>query len=143
AVSAAGHVTAVGVGSATITAASESQSGTTVINVVPPLSFALISASGEYTCGVATGGSAFCWGNNVGADGTGTYRTGPVAVSGGLSFTSISAGGATCGVTTGGTAYCWGDNTYGELGDGTTTFRTAPVPVSGGLTFASISAGGQ
>jgi alpha-tubulin suppressor-like RCC1 family protein len=53
-----------------------------------------------------------------------------VAVSGGLTFTSISAGRFhTCGVATGGAAYCWGANDVGELGDGTTTFRLVPVPV--------------
>jgi alpha-tubulin suppressor-like RCC1 family protein len=76
----------------------------------------------------------------------------PVAVSGELVFSSISAGGAhTCGVTADGAAYCWGNNGDGQLGVGTTSqlgpsglgpsYRT-PTPVVGGLRFTSISAAG-
>jgi alpha-tubulin suppressor-like RCC1 family protein len=66
-----------------------------------------------------------------------------VAVAGGLTFSSISAGGwfNTCGLDTQGSAYCWGDNTYGELGDSTKTQRSSPVRVVGGITFAAISTG--
>lgn len=43
-------------------------------------------------------------------NGTTESTTTPVAVSGGLVFQDISAGGAvTCGYTTAGEAYCWGD----------------------------------
>jgi alpha-tubulin suppressor-like RCC1 family protein len=104
-----------------------------------------VSASSFHTCGVTTGGSAYCWGSNFAGklgDGTATDRTAAVLVSGGLSFASVSAGGIhTCGLTTGGSAYCWGFNGNGQLGDGTTTSRNTPGPVSGGLTFASVIAG--
>ncbi len=66
----------------------------------------------------------------------------PVAVSGGLTFASVSAGDDdACGVTTGGAAYCWGDNTLGALGNGTKTGSLTPVAVSGGLSFAAVSVG--
>jgi len=53
-----------------------------------------------------------------------------VAVSGGLSFASVTAGYfSACGVTTNGGAYCWGNNPAGELGNGTTTPSTTPVMV--------------
>jgi alpha-tubulin suppressor-like RCC1 family protein len=66
-----------------------------------------------------------------------------VAVTGGLTFRSVSAGRVhTCGLSTAGTAHCWGFNRDGQLGDGTTTASATPRPVSGGLTFASIEAGG-
>ena len=109
-------------------------------------------ARGQHTCGLAPGGTAYCWGWNVysqlgdGTSGNGpiaTVRTAPVAVSGGWTFTALVAGGNhTCGLVSGGTAYCWGYNASGQLGDGTSgTNRTAPVAVSGGLTFTALVAG--
>ena len=63
-------------------------------------------------------------------DGTYTQRLTPVAVHGGLVFSSLTAGYVhTCGLTTGGAAYCWGYNAYGQLGDGTTTNRSVPTRV--------------
>lgn len=110
------------------------------------LSFTAISAGQNgTTCGVTTAGAAYCWGFNgngeLGNGGTGN-STVPVAVSGGLTFKSISAGfESTCGLTPAGAAWCWGDNTWGELGNGSTTGSKTPVAVGGGLTFASISVG--
>ncbi len=110
--------------------------------------FQSISAGGHHTCALATSGTAYCWGFNNGklGDGWVVTRTLPVKVSGGYTFTSISASGTnshTCGVTTSGSAYCWGSNHAGQLGDGTTNGSDIPVQVSGGLTFASVSAGGN
>lgn len=107
--------------------------------------FAAISAGDSHTCGLTTGGAAWCWGlNQYGelGDGTTTMRLVPVPVSGGLGFASISAGGHTCGVTPGGQAYCWGWNQFGQLGDGTTDSRLTPVSVAGGLLFATVATGG-
>lgn len=77
---------------------------TVPVSVAGALTFTSISAGGIYTCGVASGGSAYCWGdNNRGklGDGTSSFRTTPVAVLGGQVFQSVSAGGQhTCGVTT-------------------------------------------
>src|SRR2546422_957992 len=115
-------------------------------DITLPLTFAAVSAGDYHTCGVTTAGTAYCWGDNTHGelgDGTGTDRTSPVAVEGGLTFASVSAGLAhTCGVTTGGAAYCWGYNADGQLGEGTGTDRTSPVAVLGGVTFAAVSAGG-
>ncbi len=109
--------------------------------------FAGVSVGGYYTCGVTTGGAAFCWGSNVSGqvgDGTTMTRLTPVPVSGGLAFTKVSVGlFHTCGVATSGAAYCWGDNSRGQLGDGTMTDRLTPVPVSGSLTFTTVSTGDQ
>ena len=103
----------------------------------PDVKAVLIGVGVYHTCGVTTGGAAYCWGN----DGSGLRSSSPLAVSGGLSFATVSAGDHTCGVTTAGAAYCWGDNFFAQLGDGTTTTRTSPVAVLGGLTFATVSAG--
>jgi alpha-tubulin suppressor-like RCC1 family protein len=44
-------------------------------------------------------------------------RSTPVAVAGGLTFATLTAGGEhTCGLTSGGAAYCWGNNFSGQLG---------------------------
>jgi regulator of chromosome condensation (RCC1) repeat-containing protein/Regulator of Chromosome Condensation (RCC1) repeat protein len=70
------------------------------------------SAGGVFACGVTTAGAAYCWGDNSYGqfgDGSVTRSGTPVAVSGGLTFQSISAGDSyTCGVTTTGAGYCWG-----------------------------------
>ncbi len=121
----------------------------TPVAVSGGFTFASLSAGGDdHSCGLTSGGAVFCWGINGSGqlgDGTTTGRSTPTAVLGGLSFTAVSAGSwsQTCGLTAGGAAYCWGANTYGQLGDGTTTNRATPVPVSGGLSFTSISAGGS
>jgi len=55
----------------------------------------------------------------------------PVAVTGGLMFSMLSAGDThACGITTGGVAYCWGLNDMGQLGDGTTADRLVPTLVA-------------
>lgn len=119
---------------------------TSPVAVSGGLTFSAISAgeSGE-TCGITLSGAAYCWGfNGDGELGNGTLANSnaPVAVSGGLTFKSISAGFAsTCGLTPAGAAYCWGDNTYGELGNSSTTSSKVPVAVSGGLVFTSLSVG--
>ena len=130
---------------------------TSPVPVSGGLTFRTVSAGEEFSCGVTTGGRVFCWGDNLAGElGTGT-NTGPqgcefgrpcsrtpVPVVGGLTFTTVSAGGShACGVTSDGAAYCWGDNSAGALGDGTTTSQTAPVLVAGGLHFKAVSAGAQ
>ena len=130
-VSASGLLTAVGSGSATITATAAGVSGTAEITVTT-VSFASLYAGYGSTCGLTAAGAAYCWGVI------------PTAVGGGVALASIVVGTYhTCGLTAGGAAYCWGDNSYGELGDGTTTARSGSQPtlVAGGLTFASLTAG--
>jgi alpha-tubulin suppressor-like RCC1 family protein len=104
-------------------------------------------AAGNYshTCGVATTGTAYCWGSNINGqlgDGTTTNRLTPTPVAGGVTFESITAGhNYTCALTADGTAYCWGRNGAGELGDGTTTDHLTLVAVRGGLSFGMLIAG--
>jgi len=113
--------------------------------------FTRISAGGvgpSHACDVSTSGAAYCWGQDgwgqLGDSAFGSAgKSEPVAVAGGLTFTTISAGGLhTCGVTGSGAAYCWGDNRQGQVGDGSsTTFWIYPVPVAGGISFTTITAG--
>src|SRR5205807_1612269 len=120
--------------------------GTAAITVVV-LTFATVSAGNGQTCGVTTGGTAYCWGYGFSAT--------PVAVTGGHTFVTVSAGGDlyvsdegdysfnyACSVATGGAAYCWGVTVDGPVGTGATTDSATPVAVVGGYTFVTVSAGG-
>lgn len=125
----------------------------------PGMALGRISAGYFHACGFDSLGQGWCWGSDQFGqlgDGAGNplrqYR--PVAVAGGLRFTSISAGhDHTCGVIAGGgsnpahvagSAWCWGSDAEGQLGDGPDgeADESAPVPVAGGHVFTGISAGG-
>ena len=114
--------------------------------VIGELTWASVDAGYLHTCGVTTGGAAYCWGaNQNGQLGNGTTtaysfaNSEPVLVSGGFSWASVETGRHSCGVTTAGEAYCWGEG--GALGDGTTTDSSVPVLVSGGFSWASVGTG--
>ncbi|HET6762965.1 MAG TPA: hypothetical protein VFH27_04810, partial [Longimicrobiaceae bacterium] len=115
--------------------------------------FAQLTAGGTHSCGLTQAGVAYCWGrDSKGRLGNGTTLTAdqgvpsPVEMPAGVTFTSISAGGAhTCAVGSNGNGYCWGADTNTQLGNGTTQTgdRAAPslVEMPAGVTFSSISAG--
>jgi alpha-tubulin suppressor-like RCC1 family protein len=99
------------------------------------LSFERVSPGQFHTCGETTTNRAYCWGSNIdGGLGDGTAqnrRLSPVAVSGGLNFSQVSAGFSySCGRTPSAVAYCWGRNSSGELGDGTRSDRHRPTRVA-------------
>ncbi len=99
-----------------------------------------------FSCGLTTAGAAYCWGyNEYGQLGNGTFTSSmsPSAVTGNLTFTSLSAGdgGQACALAAGGAAYCWGYNGSGQLGVTSIAYSSSPVAVSGGLSFAMINAG--
>ena len=94
-------------------------------------------------CGLATDGSAFCWGDNERGqlgDGTRVSRANAAPVGGGLKFSTIDVGRAhTCALTLDAITYCWG-TVGGPFGD--VLYDSLPARVAG-PTFASISAGGD
>lgn len=121
------------------------------------ITWKVLSAGDDHTCGVATSGAAYCWGLNehgqlgtLVADttcGIGSTDPRPCAptprpVSGGYAFQMVSAGRShSCGLATNGAAFCWGANDSGQLGDGSTTASRGPVRAAEGVTFTSIDAG--
>lgn len=112
------------------------------------LSFSQIAAGDAHTCALTSSGAPYCWGHNadgrVGDSTAMNTRPTPVAVYGGHTFSSITAGEAhTCGLTSGGQAYCWGANNYGQLGNNSSSFSRIPVAVQqpAGVTFFQITGG--
>lgn len=126
----------------------------TPVQVAGGFRFNSISAGGDHSCGITTAGTAVCWGSNesgqLGTGGVGGISATPVAVSGGLTFSRISAStgtltttppdslgvshrykegsGHTCALTTAGAIFCWGDDGDLQLGRG---------PFSGGANGVS------
>jgi alpha-tubulin suppressor-like RCC1 family protein len=103
-----------------------------------------VSAGGDHTCAVITGGGVVCWGANSGNGSCCVDQSTPVNVcavgatppctngNGNLltSVASISAGhGNTCALSMTGGVKCWGFNASGQLGNGTLADAAAPVDV--------------
>ena len=108
--------------------------------------WAVVRAGGNYSCGITTGGTPYCWGTgpNLGDNST-TAHSSPVQISGLSSADSITGGdGQACAIKSG-AAYCWGENDYGQMGINSTSVivDSTAQAVQGGLTFTAISARGD
>lgn len=116
----------------------------TPVPVTGGLTFTMVkSGAGGQTCGLASGGAMYCWGEGtLIGDGTNVSRASPTLVASHPPFTDFVVGGShTCALTSAGAAYCWGRNGWGELGDGTLLPRLTPTLVAGGVAFVKLSAG--
>ena len=150
-VSAAGVVTGVAAGSATISATSESISARrgrhrSERQRLGGAVFSKTQRRRPSHLRAHRGRKAYCWGDPTYGQIAGDLNVSstPRAVAGNLTFTSISAGGThTCALTAAGDAYCWGRNLFGELGDGSLNLRNSPVQVGGNIKFASVIASGE
>ena len=115
--------------------------------VVGGLNFTSIAAGGINTCGISVNGSVFCWGYGwYGAWGNGSIKQAswpwPIAVIGGLNFSSITVGYShVCGITVNRSVYCWGYSNYGQIGNGTITQANFPTFIPGLENTTSISTG--
>lgn len=139
-----GLVTAVGEGSATITASAGGKSSTVAVSV-SVLDFVSISAGETHTCGLTDEGRAWCWGSHMesqlGIGDDAPIGNHPHAVQTNLTFKAIDARGHTCALTDAGKAYCWGILRWGNFTQGTSVTWPVPTAAPGGLTFQSIKSG--
>jgi alpha-tubulin suppressor-like RCC1 family protein len=128
--------------------------GSDIVTPTDTFTFSAIDAGNAVSCGVTSGGSGYCWGNNTtGELGNGTTTSSAMAVvlSGGLlSFGAVSVGNSldrvdqhACALTRGGRVYCWGYNGFGEIGYGTKNNSLIPAATSAGVTFTALRAGGS
>ncbi|MDQ6612456.1 MAG: Ig-like domain-containing protein, partial [Gemmatimonadota bacterium] len=109
----------------------------------------LVNTGNWSTCILDITGAAFCsgFGNvdrfTLGVEPQRTAAEVPLAVTGGLSFASMSVGDQhECAITLTGDGYCWGRNSYGQLGLGNNSespLLFGPQVVPGNLKFAVLT----
>lgn len=113
--------------------------------------FASIAVGGGYACAIDAAGAGSCWGGGLGGvlgSGADSNQLLPRPVTGGLTFTALSAGPFhSCGIASG-AAYCWGSGDNGQLGVGTppdncsgNPCARSPTLVAGGFTWRAITTG--
>lgn len=112
-----------------------------------------VSAGDDFTCGIQSPGTLWCWGRNkygqiaraANAD-TELPNPAPVQVGTADTWTSVSAGGnSACATRSNGTVWCWGLNLDGQLGRAANVNTTTPnfdvVQVGALTTWSSVSTG--
>jgi alpha-tubulin suppressor-like RCC1 family protein len=124
-------------GTATITAAIEGKSATSVVTVV---AIASIVAGPKVSCAITTDGSLYCAGENIGGS---AQLLAPTVKFSAVGSNGQGPGGTaqSCALAIDGSVYCWGANLNGQLGVGDFNDRTTPTRISSDIRFASISVG--
>lgn len=108
--------------------------------------FSAIGTGQHHACGLATDGTAWCWGNgSQGAVGQGAYVSrvaAPTAVAGSVRFVQLAVGGyVSCGLDAAGAAWCWGQGSAGANGQAGYAAVNVPTPVATGVRFSTLAAG--
>ncbi|MBT3222340.1 MAG: hypothetical protein HN348_24975, partial [Proteobacteria bacterium] len=102
-----------------------------------------VSVGDDFACAIGTGGSVYCWGNNVlGQLGDGTFesRNTPAPVVGLTDVTQLSSGlEYTCALRRTGHVACWGHNI--PWSKGPSSGQSSPTLIDGLTEVVSIAAG--
>ncbi|CAN5529454.1 hypothetical protein BH09GEM1_BH09GEM1_00480 [soil metagenome] len=112
------------------------------------IKFASISAhSNTQICGVATDGTGYCEGGNIGGLlGIGQSQSALpfsqtfLPLAGGLKWKQVVVGNnVNCGIATSGALYCWGNLAGLNSGAGAVSSSATPVLITSAVAFASLS----
>ncbi len=153
-----GTATAGSPGGTTVTARAGGVILDVPFTVLAPAALRSLAAGDAHACGLDAAGAAWCWGRRGPWLGSADTLAGcyydtrgpalqgdrcaprPVAVTGGLSFTALAAGGVqTCGLVPAGVLYCWGRGQ--TTGTGAAYDVDHPVQVAGDARYVALSAG--
>ncbi len=118
---------------------------TAPVRVAGGRAYRMLAAGSQHTCGIATDGTGWCWGeNDAGQLGNGSRSgsTTPVGVRGDLQFRALAAGEKhTCGIAADGRVHCWGDGFSGQLGIRIRESANQPRPVDLPAQALALAAG--
>lgn len=148
-VNAAGVVSAVALGNATVSATLGGVVGSASIAVTPvPVvgtPYKSVAVGYFHTLAVRTDGALYAWGWNRSGqlgDATRLDRTAPTRIGSGSDWTAVAAGEYhSLAIKADGTLWAWGLNTDGQLGLGDTNLRLQPVQVGKDKNWTAVVAG--